>query len=309
MDETTVKNKLISIYNICGISGRDNTDFYIKALKQLVNQSINCPVVVSACCPINTTIDRIKKEFGDRVSINLIKDKLTINITFNSTIRQCIKYYGEADGYSYVDSGVVYDNLNTLQLMWDMLNTGPFGMVSCVVSEDTGFCWWGYQPSGHMSLVPIGKAINGHTEIFSHEMFKAYNDKVIPDIFASYCTESIYTFLLSAIKLRWVICPDIYATHVQGIDGASSGFSRNNVKINWDHSIASRSISEIISDPEAARLGFGFEECQQVLMHDPKCFDDNGFAIYPELYTWIQNNCFLKKQEFDYDTIQSEWIQ
>lgn len=300
--------KSIIIYNTCGISGRDNTDFYINSLHKLVNQSINCPIVVSACCPLPETILRIKKEFKDRVSVNLIHDKLTVNVTFNHTIRKCIENIGPADGYAYVDSGVIYENPNTIEHMLNVLLSGPYGMVSCVVSEDTGFCWWGYTPTGDTCLVPIGKAINGHTEIFSHKMFKEYGDKVIPDIFASYCTESIYTFVLAAINLRWVICPNIQATHIQGIDGASSGFSRDNVVVNWDHSLTNRSIKEIISDPECKRLGFGFEECQGVLMHDPACFTDSGFAKHKELKTWIMNNCYLKPTELDYSLINSEWI-
>lgn len=305
-----MKNKLLIIYNICGISGKDNTDYYIKALENLLSQTINSPIIVSACCPLPHTIEQLKIRFQQKISINVINDQIPVNITFNYSVNKAIEKYGKADGYSYIDSGIIFNQQDALEKMHNKLLTSKYGIVSCVTDNDNGFSRWGINHNSDEYIIPVGKAINGHTEIFDNSLLEFYG-KLMPDIFASFCTESTYSFLVAALQKQWLLCTNSTALHVNGMDIGSS-FCHNdrpNIKCDWDHLFSTnRSMKNIISDHVGIELGFGYEEVQSVLMHKKECYDENGLCKNNELKYWIKNNIFLSKEEFNYDNINSEWI-
>lgn len=301
---------LIVVYNTCGISGRDNTSDYIKSLTNLVNQSIQCPIVVSACRPLDNTIPKLQEEFKDKIYINVIHDILPVNVTFNHTVHKIVARFGKFKAYSYTDSGVIYNETTSLEKMFHHMETEQYGIVSCPVSEDSGFERWGIPQDGSNYIIPVGKAINGHTDMFSNKMLEYYG-RLMPDIFKTFCTESTYSFLIAALKLKWLICKETSAFHHHSMDLASSGFleERKTLPTNWDHNFATeRSMAEIISDPYGKMWGFGYEEVQSILMHDPGCFDENGFCKNDKLKWWLKHNIFLRDYEFHYDTINSEWV-
>jgi hypothetical protein len=43
--------------------------------------------------------------------------------------------------------------------------------------------------------------------------------------------------------------------------------------------------------------------------HNPKCFDENGYAKLDQLYHFIKNNLFLTKEELDYEKIPFKFIK
>ena len=68
--------------------------------------------------------------------------------------------------------------------------------------------------------------------------------------------------------------------------------------------IRPRTAREIISDPVGIAAGFVYEECQRVLMHDPRQFDERGYCRNNVLKYFIKENLFLPQSILDYNKIQ-----
>lgn len=320
--------KIAIIYNICGIGNRENDDYYISSIQSILDQNLDqSKVVVSSCLNSQDSIDRLIKVFGDEISISWILDKVPVNVSFNQAVRQSIKKFGEFEGYLYVDSGCNFNSQapNTIQELYSVLNSGPIGMVSARTNTDTGYpVWLGIGSHDNDSIgfneyfrnllghytIPLGKCINLHCQLFSHEIYKAYQN-VLPDIFAGQCSESVLSFVNAAISKNWLIHKDIEIEHQTGLDVPSVGFSppawiQSTGRPNWDHPFIIDSILPRIRG--GLKYGLGYEEIQSVAMHDETKFDINGYALDIKLKEYIKNNLFLQKNEFDYNKINSSWL-
>ena len=274
-----LRNNILIVYNTCGLSGKENADHYLGRINNLLNQDLDdFRVVVSDCCSSKQT-----------------SDKLPLCITMNSTVINSIKHFGEFDAYLYVDSGVDIKNKKDVKELWQLLRSDPtYGLVAAQTDDDNGYSWWGINPK--QLIIPVGKTVNLHCQLYSNEYFKAYG-KLLPDIFAADSHESIYTFLTAAIGLQFVLHPDIVVNHVTAIDGPSSGFGRGN------HLFLSPKTIKQICD-EGHPLGFGYEEFANVCVHDQNLYKNNVFLHNPKpLYEFLLNNVFLSKAIFDYDKI------
>ena len=204
------KNKLLVVYNTCGFSGREPVDWYIDCIKNILAQDLEgTKVVLSSCGNSSETIKKLVSTFGRSISYNLIHDRITVNQSFNHTVAKCVERYGEFEGYLYIDSGINFRQDRTvLSKAYDLFKEGAYGMVTVQASNDNGFPQWiGVDKfvEGEHFLIPVGRACNLHTQIFSNSIFKAFDNKIIPDIFVAYCTESIFSFLAAAVSARWVI--------------------------------------------------------------------------------------------------------
>jgi len=297
--------KLAVVYNTCGISGKDNTDYYIEALKSILNQDLDdFRVVLSACLNKDEHIDKLKKEFGSSIDYSIINEKHTVNITFNKTVQEFIKHRGGAEGYLYIDSGCIPVEKDIFSTMFNHYKEKNYGMVCCHTSTDTGFgLWFGYEPTSNF-IVPVGKAINLHTQIFHKDIQNTYG-RIIPDIFRSFCTESVFSFINASINKDWFMLMDKSVSHWHGMDGGSSGFNEH---CGWRDIFPPYDIHKIISDPEGTACGFGYEECQGIKHHNRDAYDENYRCKDPErLAKFIKENIFLSKDVLDYDNIKCEY--
>jgi hypothetical protein len=304
------------VYNTCGISGKDNSDYYVQAIKTINEQSFkNYKLVVSACK--NSELQLIKIKNNCKVDmINSIDDVLPVNITFNDSVRESIKQFGKFEGYIYLDSGIMFTDVNQLEKLINLYESGNYGMVSAQVDNDFGWCWFGLNEYAKPILqkdliIPIGRACNLHCQIFSKDIFENYGN-IIPDIFRSYCTESVFSFINAAIKKQWIVSADVRVHHAfnvpsgrpddgDGIDGHSSGFRAP--PGTWDDTFPPYSMKEIISFPEGTECGFGYEELRGIKMHNPNCFDSNFYCTNDQLKEFLKKYMYLAKENFDYDTI------
>ena len=309
------KNKLLVVYNTCGFSGREPVDWYIDCITNLLNQDLDgIKVVVSSCGNSAGTIKKLFAAFGRRVAYNLINDRITVNMSFNHTVAKCVEKFGEFEGYLYIDSGINFrDDQTVLTKAYELFKSDNYGMVTVQASNDNGFPQWigvdGFVENEDF-VIPVGRACNLHTQIFSNEMFKAFDNKIIPDIFVAYCTESIFSFLAAATAQRWVILKDVVAEHLKSVDGATCGFDHTGPKgDNKNNLFANLDIYEICRDPEALASGFGYEEMQGVLHHDRSKYDENGMVEDPErLKEFIRTRMFLTKEQFDYDAVTHKFV-
>jgi hypothetical protein len=215
----------------------------------------------------------------------------------------------------------MFTDNNQLGILFSEFESGNYGMVTSQVDNDMGWCWFGLPENPHTKisenlLVPVGKACNLHCQIFSKALYEEYGN-VIPDIFRSYCTESVFSFLNSAIKKQWIITSKIKVHHAfnvpegqpndgDGLDGHSSGFKAPHGT--WDDVFPPLTMKEIISLPEGTKYGFGYEELRGIKVHDPNCFDENFLCKNNELRKFLKKYLYRSQVDFDYDKINKKII-
>ena len=319
--------KVLVVYNTCGING-DNTDWYIESLKSLLNQDFKgYKIVLSSCLNSKQCLQKIRDTFGPEIWYCIHTEPHTVNITFNKTVQECVKQFGEFEGYMYIDSGCSFENqtdmLSKIYQSFKQNDGIENGIVYAQVDTDCGLQVLGnalqYQSSniqiqGSDRLVPVGKGINLHVSLFDNKIYKEYG-KIIPDVFAAFCTESTFSFVTASVGLQWIIMADRLVRHLHSMDGAVASNAHyinapdKNGQIipnnSWNNLLYNRSALEFIHDPEAIECGLGYEECQNIMIHNSDAYID-GLPLYPEqLKNCIRKYFFLTEKELDYNNIQS----
>lgn len=311
--------RLALIYNICGIARGGNVHRYIHSLETIYAQQPcnDIHVCVSSCR--NTQDDRmaILDHFsGRRICLFSTETTWPVNVTFNMACRAMQDRFGDFDGYCYVDSGITMPDTATMSKLCDLHEETGAAMTAARVSIDSGtFLWFqkGNHPldeSGQGELfahgplvIPIGKTVNLHAQIFDRSLFEAFARRPVPDIFASFCTESVFSFMCAAIGKRFIVSDKAIVDHVHGMDEGSAGFNPRVIGYPpWKHLLpqAPRSIDSIIGDAEARECGFGYEECQGILMHNGSCYDESGRCKDPQrLLHFMKNNLFIPEKSYD----------
>ena len=66
---------------------------------------------------------------------------------------------------------------------------------------------------------------------------------------------------------------------------------------------------DFINDPEAIEAGLGYEECNEIMIHDSTKYDENDNPKEPDsLIRMINKYFFLSKEELDYDKMKCKFI-
>tara|TARA_R110000824_G_scaffold280251_2_gene468392 strand:+ start:1884 stop:2819 length:936 start_codon:yes stop_codon:yes gene_type:complete len=307
--------KLLVVYNTCGISGRVNVNYYINALQSIFNQDLeDVTVALSTCCNDNNHINQLLTTFPNLVC-NANLNKVPISVTFNDTVDQCVEHLGEFEGYVFVDSGIIMQKSDDLRQLYNLFKENE-DTISARTDRDTGFeTWFNTTDFGgnlfehnHLS-VDVGKAVNLHVQIFSNSWRQMYN-RILPDIFAGQCMESVFSFMAAALHKKWIVNKDVVVVHNTGMDGPSSGFvplyweQAGNKR--WEHPFVVPSIVDIVN--KGIKYGMGYEELQEIVMHNPDLYDENGYSKDDRLSGYIRDNLFLSQQQFNYSQMNSQFI-
>lgn len=321
-----MSKKILVVYNTCGISGKENSKYYISSLKSIIEQDLDSFDVVASCC-LNSeeTINNLLSELRGKIKLNLIKEKHPVNVTFNHSVEKTIERNGQYESYLYVDSGTTFVP-GLLSGLYERMKTGKYGMVTAQPENDTeyfaGLGIGRYRGDDEYArsimfkdgdyVIPLGKGMGTHTNLVSNEL-RSFYGKVYPDVFAGHCTESTFSFLNAALKKQWVVVKDFILSHNISMDGQSSGFNPaewlyKKGRPTFDHPYIIESILERVLTTRSVECGFGYEECRGILMHDQSQFDSNYHCVNDELKHFIKDNLFLKKEELDYDSIRHEYI-
>jgi hypothetical protein len=285
----------------------ERIDKYLVHISSLLAQDHDSfRVVVSGCLSTSHCKRILCEKLGSKVSYNWITARVPVGVSFNHSVLQAVKEFGPAEGYVYVDSGVDCGFSGMLAKM-DERRLEGHAMVHVHVDEDTGFEWNGiHMPAdGSDLVVPIGHSCNLHMQMFGHELLEAYG-KLMPDVFASDTSESIFTFMCAAIRRKMMILGGPVIRHQSMMDGASSGFQRGQVPFRP----AVTNLKKL-SD-EGWHCGFGYEECSGVCLHDPAKYGHDGFLVSEDLrvglLNFIKTKMFLQEpHEYDYVDIEHEW--
>lgn len=310
-------NKLLITFNTCGIGSIENVTHYTKVLYQLLNQNFDCGrIVLSSCLNSNKIRQILYKEFDNLISYNFINDVLPIVVTFNDTVLESIKRWGEFEGYLYVESGLDFEqNNNILKELYECMKSGPYSIVSGMVDTDAGYKENNVDIQNDQSciIIPVGKGINGHIHIFSNQI-QQYYGQCWPSIFKGHCSESVFTFLAAALKTNWVLSTKSTIHHIEHMDKRSAGFDIPgwvaSGRQTWDHPFGiSSSLIKRLCTKENWNYGLGYEETRHIMMHRPDQFDENGFCINDKLKEICKTKLFLQPDEFDYNKINHIYIK
>jgi hypothetical protein len=174
------------------------------------------------------------------------------------------------------------------------------------------------QITGEDFIMPLGGSCHQHTNIYSHDYYKTFGDKILPDVFKGYCVENAFIYCAKAIEKDWVIVKDVQVRHRVGLDGDCIGFRDVQDKFRsgkyWDNLFGDRSSQDWMTDLEAIKYGLGYHNHPTVspvdrMPHNPLAYDELDRAKYPkELAKILNKYYFLTKEELDYDTIKTKTI-
>ncbi len=315
--------KLLAIYNTCGISGSENIVYYVDAIRSLLYQNIadsdDFKIVLSACAPSTMWQIQSTNTFHDAISYNFIGGNYPLSVTFNHTVDKMVEKFGEFSGYLYIDSGISFwdprARYDAVQALYAKHTSGPYAITAAMPSNDDGRQWWGieYRP-GEDFIFPVGKTTNMHCQIFDNSWRRAYG-KVLPDIFASHCMESIFSHMCGAIQKKMILTQDVHLLHAHSLDGASIGSrapSDDRIPMSDRFETGGllyktkRKIDGMYE--RGVDIGFGIEQCKEWWQHRPECFDENGYAKSPLLKDFFASEVYLRPDEFDYNAISSQFI-
>jgi hypothetical protein len=304
--------KILVVYNCCGIRN-DNITMWDKHLQKVLNQNyINFDVCISGCKISEVSKEHfrnIKKNSSKKIILNFIEDVLPVNITFNKSCIEATKYE-DYDAYLYLASDVDFvDDYDVITKLVNLHYKENCGITSAVVNFDSGIeAWLGHNIFyEHLQYnhyqIPPGKTLNLHCMLFDKKIFDNYNQKIIPDIFRTYCTESVFFYLTSSLNLKYMIHDkSLFIVHLAGQDGSSVGFvGGRNWRDMFDPNIK---VEERIMTSEAKSVGFGYEEYIGIFPHDPEKYNSDYSHKNPkELLQFNLKNLFLSENEFDYNNI------
>lgn len=306
-----MSNELLIVYNTCGINGNDRTrlDKYIESIESILNQefehSIN--LCISSCLNSDSVIGTLQDHFFDSADICRVQEVVPVNVSFNKSVQECVKRYGNFAGYIYIDSGIILRDSKTISNLWDTFCDYEYEMIAATPTSDSGFEDWQIKLDKEKdhNIIPLGRAVNLHCQLFGHNIFSSFNNRIISDIFASFCTESTFTFICAALQSKFAILPNTIVDHLKELDGPSSGFPARHDEVFR----LNKSMADIIYSQESIESGYGYEEFRGLLMHNPAMFDNDGYAIGNKLFNFIANNLYLPQHILNYDKLKGEFWQ
>lgn len=309
--------KILCIYSICGMSRRENVDYYCAAMDAILKQDADITCVVSGCMTTDGAKTRLKERFGDQQLLlrrpgrdpearpilwNWIDESLPLAITVNHSALTVERSHGPFDAFLFVAADVILQSPDTVKAMSEPIFNNGAVVVCPRVDNDHGYDHWRieWQP-GQNYVVPVGSTVNGHCFLWSRKWFDAYK-RPWPDIFCNHCSESVMSHMAAAIRGRFVLTWEPLVHHHGSMDGPSFGWRRQ-------FFFAPRDMAKVYEEGKA--LGFGFEELPPEIAtmtpryHDPAAFDENGFARSDKLLPYLNRWLFLQPDEFHYSSVRS----
>jgi hypothetical protein len=312
--------RILVVYNICGIKF-NNLEMWSNHLQDILNQEYsNFTVAVSGCIVSDESKVELEKlkEKHNNIVFNWIEDKVPVNVTFNHTAQVCTEQLGEFDGYLYVASDVKFgSDTKVIEKLAYLHQNSNSAMTYALVDNDHGLDGWYADVWSDLDkmletdhfCINIGRTANMHVILFDKIIYNTFNNKIVPDIFATHCTETTYSYITAALSKKYVVHnKTVMLGHIGFADGHSVGFIdeiRYNDSIAWKHLFKSKiPAEERLLNDEAKASGFGYEAHRGLLAHDESMYDENENHVEPEkLLGFLKKAIYLSDDEFDYKTI------
>jgi hypothetical protein len=325
-------NKFLVVYNCCGIH-KSNTSMWIEHIESILKQkNCNFDVVVSACMiDYNSQMQLLNKfskvEFENQIFFNFINELHPINVTFNHSIILCSSFQ-DYRGFLFVSSDIKFTRVDDFERMFLFHENYDVGISNFIVDNENwipthiGTDFWNQLSLKHADF-PFGSSINCDCMLFDKEIFKLYG-KVIPDIFRSWCTESVFPFLCASInKVHKCHDQSIVVHHAINLREGSSTIARSGCEKGCDDLYKSRiNVFERLLTSEAFECGFGYAEShfnthtwtrehlnKIYLVHNSDAYiTDYRPKDTERLVNFIKSAVFLEKEELNYSKIKFQFL-
>ena len=258
------KNKILVVYNTCGIGEVPNVKGWISKLNLLVEQTIEgFHICHSDCGSDDKSLKSVRERFGGLISQYHVKDHLPIHITFNSCVQKCVDLYGEFEYYMHLSSGTNID-LNNLKRIYEWLKTDnevgravipaqndcssptDFMKHAILIQKENKSIGYAHRirlykknqiwtTSQKYILIP-GQRFTNHASLISNSWFKKFGKKLHPDIYNGIGIEGVYSYMASSLHLQNVIIPtDLIDEYVPNdeVEGTSDRHNLQSKRSNW----------------------------------------------------------------------------
>jgi hypothetical protein len=317
------KNILV-IYNICGIKF-DNIKMWMNHLEDIINQNYSNFKIVVSGCKVSEGSKQQLLNFKDKcsnISFNWVDEILPISVTFNQTVQICTEEFGLFDAYFYIASDVKFGNdKNVISKMVKLHFESNSAITSAMVDNDHGLdgiyhdCWNDLDEllNNDHFCINIGRGANMHAMIFDKEIYLNFNNKIIPDIFASHHIENTFVYIAASLSKKFVVhSKDVMLGHIGFADGHAVGFMD---EIKWDHTIAWKHLfkskipaEERLLNDEAKKCGFGYGGT--LLLPNEEMYDEDENHKDPSrLLSFLKPSIYLSDDEYNYKDITYNFIK
>jgi hypothetical protein len=268
-----------------------------------------------------------KEEFNNQIFFNFINELHPINVTFNHSVILCSSFE-EYRGFLFVSSDIKFIGENDFQRMFIFHDTHNVGISNFIVDNENwipthiSVDFWEHLSHRHTDF-PFGSSINCDCMIFDKEIFKTYK-KVIPDIFRSWCTESVFPFLCASInKVHKCHDRSVVVHHAINLREGSSTIARSGCEKGCDDLYKSKiNVFERLLSREAFECGFGYAEShfnvhtwtrehinKIYLVHNPDAYISDYIPKDTDrLVNFMKTAVFLNRDELDYSKIKFQFL-
>ena len=321
-------DKFLVVYNCCG-AGSDNYEMWKNHLDSIITQkNCNFDLVISGCIISDSSKKRFIEDFSNshkKIYINFIEELHPINVTFNHSVILISKNENYR-GYLFLSSDIKIINDTDMCKMFEFHINENIGISNFIVDNENwipthiGQDYWQELQIKHADF-PFGTSINCDCMLFDSEIYKTYS-KIIPDIFRSWCTESVFPFLSASVNKSHK-CHDTSITVHHAIERreGSSKIAKTGCEKGCDDLYRSqKDVWERLINQEGFESGFGYAESHY---HVHKWTRESNMKMYllhnkdaylspyrpkdtKRLVNFMKTAVFLTNEELDYNEIKFE---
>lgn len=319
------QDRLLIIFNTCGVSKLETIDYYKVALDSIFNQNFKEVDVTIASCLHDQGIREELQRLYPQVDIYCIDEPFPIHASFNHAILETLKHRpNNYFGYTYFEAGAVLTKDTDLGILSGYAKSPDAGIVVGVSPHDNGInLAFGINKNNNdISEIdklfrrklyysfPPDKFTNLHLAIYTRKLFDYYG-KLQPDIFKSHGMESSLSCLCGAIKTQWLMIRDVIVEHRKLNSQDSICFNpyqwQDLGNYNWNHPFVCEDIIERLLP--GYELGLGYAAAQGIMPHDETKWDENHYALDNRLAPFLKKALFLSEEELPHDSIKSTWME
>lgn len=304
-----MKSDTLIVYNLCGLQ-RNNTKQWITNIEDLLQDDDDFDFCISACNVNEETKKYFKEYFKHRkVKLHFVDDILPVNVTFNFAclINPGYKYYIYcASDIRRNSQEKIVSKIKKFHIENNNAITGAYVLNDALPQAQIHYK--DKLKIGQDVTFKPGEAFNCHFVMYDN-CIKNKIGKLMPDVFASWCTESVFFYVCAALEknLGMLNSLSVSLFHPQAhqdLDGNSSGFSKGKGP---RHLFKSKlSVNERLMSEEAYKVGFGYEEVNGFFKHNPRMYLGTQNANPTKLLGFIKKAVYLTDEEFSYKEIKHE---
>tara|TARA_R110000851_G_scaffold333049_2_gene510890 strand:+ start:1153 stop:2151 length:999 start_codon:yes stop_codon:yes gene_type:complete len=329
------KNRILVVYNTCGLSIEPDERHWIKEIEMLLAQSMPGVHIVHSDCGTSAEKRSVVKDyFGTKISYYHTPEGLPVQQTCNHAIKNVIKQKGRFEFYCYLGAGINMWHEHHLAYAYKLMKEeGDIGKCDFHVIRHPSieqrmeemhpprdfYMFIQSNPKEKCFTLKPGQRVNNHCAMFSDKFCKAFNDRILPDCFAGNGAEGVYTFLTSCVDTRHIVmsykyCPSVH--HFPDLDGANQFLLEKGEERTYFYDwVYNNSVNLDELNRKGSKWGFTTDtpENEYCSLQVPREeFNKHGLPKTKQqqekLYELISKNIFISNKYLDYDKIQHEFI-